>query len=241
MPDSDLTQGDDDLQRLQGIRQQQLSCLFDVDSNLQALSPPPVKAQVRQGSQKRLEFPNHNPIAFNSTTAALEALGSGRLRRNNPGGSQRQIQPPTRAAQTQQQPRLRTQAELATLYGPPQPSQPSQRSAQPPLSQYQDEQSLQGRSVRPAGRQFNLVALCRRVRDFARTQPQEAAKEFAQYVAFVALGWSIRYFAPSPAVVPLVVVLAVLTIVCLFLLRPGWREQGLTACLLLGLYLSGFF
>ena len=228
MTDSELTQGDD-LQQLQAVRREQLSCLFDVDSKLQALPPPQAQPQVRQGPQKPLSFPNHNPIG-SSTAAALDALG--KSRRKNPGGSKRQSQPPTQAAQTQQRLRLPTESELAAMYGQPQAPQPLH-----PAQAQQAPQSDFVRRVPP--QRFTLFSLWRRAKHFALTQPQEFGKELAQYLAFVVLGGSIKFFAP-PTAVPVLIGLALLTIVCLFLFRPGWHEQALTACLLVGLCLSGF-
>ena len=224
MTDSELTQGDNDLQQLQAVRREQLSCLFDVDSKLQALTPPQAQPQVRQGPQKPLSFPNHNPIG-SSTAAALDALG--KSRRKNPGGSKRQGQPPT---QPIQQPlHLPTPAELAAQYG----------QLQTPQQPFQGEQP-QGRPVKPGRRQVTLFSLWRRFQHFVSTQPQESGKEIAQHVGFVLLGGALKFFAPSAAAVPVVVGLAVATIVLLFLFRPGWRELRLTSCLLLGLCLSSF-
>lgn len=229
MPDSNLTQGDTELQRLQAVRREQLSCLFDADSTLRALPPTPVKPTVPPVGQKSLTFPNHNPIVVDSTAAAMAALG--KSRRRKPGGSKVQGQPaplPTPSpTATPPVPRLPTEAELAALYGKPQASLPVQSLPQAEL----------GRQT-PA-RRVTLVSLWRRARHFVRTRPR-FMQELAQHVAFVVLGGSIRFFAPSPAAVPIVMGLAFLTIVCLFLFRPGWREQRLTGCLLLGLCLSSF-
>lgn len=71
-----MTRADDpDLQSLEQARCETLSCLFDVDSHLQALPPPVEKQPLQATSQSRpLSFPNSNPIPTDLTDNALRAL-----------------------------------------------------------------------------------------------------------------------------------------------------------------------
>ncbi len=229
MNNADLVPGDDELQRLAAVRHRQLSCLFDVDSQEQVL-PPPTPVAARPGDGRRVDFPNHNPL-LGDPTAALAALG-GKSRRQRPGGSKAVPPTPPGLSPTPSGPRLPTQAELAARYGSPTPpsAAPWPQSLTPPTPGTPPSERL------PRRRRPLLPHLWRRLQWLVRSQPQAVA----QHVGFMALGALIRFLAPSPALVPVVLGISLLTVVALFLFCPGWREQRLTACLLLGLWLSTF-
>ena len=216
MTNSNLTPATSEQQQLEAARLDKLSCLFDVDSHVQALPPPPTPARTQ--AQPTLSLPNHNPLPADA--AALQALGLTRPRRKKPGGSRRQPLP------TQEPSPARDPGGQSTAF-----------AGQPPFA----DQPFDGDDYpRPSARRqrVTLVGLCRWLYWYVSTKPTDAV----QYPAFVVLGVVARLVIASNSfgVTCLVVASLGLTVV-VGLCRTGWRELLLSSCLLVGVLLAGVF